>query len=493
MKYFILGSAITIIMASCGKNFLDEDARGSTTPSKFYKTSSDLDAAVRGLCVLHNLAWNQTGGLATTFGSDDMATWRGGNKGDFSDFDTYQPNSSNVRMTVWWQYFYQTIKSSNELIEKYNSATQATEMQRNYAGGAAYFFRALSYFFLTRTWGAIPMPLSVSTDAVSLTQPKEVYDQIVADLQKSETMLPDSWSGVSVVNGINTLPTTGSAKALLANVYLTMAGWPLKQTDKYALAAAKAGEVITNSAKWNYKLLDSCSYLWDGLHHFNNETVFGCYFNNVFSWPNGSQMGPDNVTAGEEGGWDELFGEISFYKKFPAGPRKDATYQSVYFLGNNPANAVDYTGLVKKHPYFLKYRETKLLMNPVTHRNADWWGSATTYIIRYPEVLLTYAESKAMSSTPDASAYNAINLVRKRAGLPDLKPGLSQTAFRDSVIAERGWEFAGPEPAQRWFDLIRTETVAKAAANRDPAEVPLNKVPDDATHTFYWAPLPAIR
>ena len=94
-----------------------------------------------------------------------------------------------------------------------------------------------------------------------------------------------------------------------------------------------------------------------------------------------------------------------------------------------------------------------------------------------------------MSSGVDASAYDAINQVRQRAGLAALQTGLSQTAFRDSVIAERGWEFAA-EVGIRWFDLVRTETVQKANANRDAAEVALINQPSDANHTYYWAPVP---
>src|SRR5690606_28254203 len=108
--------------------------------------------------------------------------------------------------------------------------------------------------------------------------------------------------------------------------------------------------------------------------------------------------------------------------------------------------------LTHKHPYFLKYRDDESY-DPATHKMNDWWGSATVYLIRYAEVLLTYAEAKAMSGAgPDLTAYAAINEVRNRAGLEALQPGLGQAAFRDSVIAERGWEFAGFEPASRWFD-----------------------------------------
>ena len=124
-----------------------------------------------------------------------------------------------------------------------------------------------------------------------------------------------------------------------------------------------------------------------------------------------------------------------------------------------------------------------------THTANDWWSSATAFVIRYSEVLLTYAEATAMSSAPDASAYGAINQVRQRAGLPELTPGLSQTAFRDSVIAERGWEFTA-EYGMRWFDLIRTETVQKANSTRDASEAPFINQPSDANHTYYWAPFP---
>ena len=500
-KYLIAILTTSVLISSCKKDFLEEDPKGSITTKTFYKTGEDLNSATLGLALTFNLAWNQTGGLGTTFGADDITTHAGGNKIGFADFDTFQANSSNDRLPLWWNYFYKTIKSSNALITNYSNATDASEVQRTNAAGVAYFYRAVSYSFLTRTWGEVPLVLEATLEPKANSTPAEVYAVIVADLQKAETILPDQWSGPRRQGSTDILPTRGSAKALLANVYLTMAGWPLKQTDKYALAAAKAKEVIDGKATWGYGLMSNYGELWDKDFRLNKEAVFGCYFNKNMpsiwdygdNWGNGSQMGPPNFAPGEEGGWDEAFGEISFYNKFPAGPRKDATYQTVYFLNNDPAKAVDYTKLTHKHPYFMKYRDDESY-DPATHKLNDWWGSATVYIIRYAEVLLTYAEATAMSAGgPDASAYQAVNEVRTRSGLANLPAGLSQSAFRDAVIAERGWEFAGPEPASRWFDLIRTETVAKANADRHATELVLKGKPDDNTHAFYWAPKPVIK
>ena len=496
MKKIVLLIAAMIGFTSCNDSYLEEDPKGSITPVNFYKTSSDLTSASTALALKLNAPFNTVEGLSTCYGSDDLSVQQAGNKLAFSNFDTFNANSSNPRMTTWWNTFYGAIRSANGLLANYEGASEATQVERDNAGGQAYFSRALSYFFLTRVWGAVPMPTEqrVYTDLAS-SEPQEIYALIVEDLKKAEVLLPNHWTGVRVQKGVDIFPTSGSAKALLANVYLTMAGWPLKQADKYALAATKAKEVIDGKGTWGYSLLANSADLFDIVTKYNKETVFGCYYNSnipQWSWENGNMTGPNPFAPEDEGGWSDGYSEITFYNKFPEGPRKDATYQKVYFIGGNPLTPGDYTKNTRKHPYFLKYRFDDSY-NKVTHKATNWWGSMTVPVIRYAEVLLTYAEAKAMSSGPDATAYAAINEVRTRAGLPNLASGLSQTAFKDAVIAERGWEFAGGEPAARWFDLIRTETVAKANANRDPSEPALINSPNDTNHNFYWAPIPNIK
>lgn len=506
MKKYHLGlltSALCMLLA-CSRSFLDETPKGSITRENFYRSSADLDQACGGIANIMGAAFS----LVTPiyFGADDITAKRAGNKFVFSDFDVFLDNStkaSNARMaSYWYNPLYETIKQSNSLIANYTKATEATASQRDQAGGYGYFIRAVCYFYLTRTYGEIPMPLTITSDpdpVIPNSKVADIYTQIVSDLQKAETMLPDHWDGVKRQNGIDVFPTKGSAKAMLAEVYLTMAGWPLKQSDKYVLAAAKAKEVMDNKATWGFDLMSNYSDIWKIDNKFNKESIFACYYNNQApniwssrtSWFNGTEMGPPSLAPEEEGGWDDLFGEITFFNNFPAGPRKDATYQFVYYPGNDVSKATDWQHNVQKHPYFLKYRDD-VSFNWTNHSIGDWWGSGTSFLLRYSNVLLTYAEAKAMSSTPDASAYNAINQIRARAGLPALTAGLSQINFRDSVVAERGWEYAA-EFCSRWFDLLRTETVGKANSTRHASEVPLSNVPNDANHTYYWAPLPIVK
>jgi hypothetical protein len=131
-------------------------------------------------------------------------------------------------------------------------------------------------------------------------------------------------------------------------------------------------------------------------------------------------------------------------------------------------------------------------MNASTNKSND--------IIRYPMVLLDYAEASAMAAgAPKAASYDAINLVRARAGLPDLTPGLSATQFRDSVVYERAYEFAG-ENGIRWFDIVRLQILPQVIAARDtttlgyiPRWPKENPIPAstiaDPSHA-YLAPIP---
>jgi hypothetical protein len=64
-----------------------------------------------------------------------------------------------------------------------------------------------------------------------------------------------------------------------------------------------------------------------------------------------------------------------------------------------------------------------------------------------------YAEAEG----PTVDGYAAINMVRERAGLDELTPGLSVEDFRDAVVLERSFELAFE--GNRLFDLRRTNTM----------------------------------
>jgi hypothetical protein len=70
---------------------------------------------------------------------------------------------------------------------------------------------------------------------------KEIYETvIVPDLLEAEK------SGLNPTPAGTGRASLGAVKSLLAKAYLSMAGHPVNQADKFALAKAKAGEVISS-------------------------------------------------------------------------------------------------------------------------------------------------------------------------------------------------------------------------------------------------------
>lgn len=479
-KHILLLSLVMILFASC-EDFLKEDPKGLVSSETFFSDVSSLPLTVNALYFNFNSVFNQSAYLATYMGADDLTTQPGSNKEAYREFDQFAVTNSNDRMANTWGSCYNTIRSANSILFNLDINPASQEI-KDQCAGQAYFMRAISYFFLTRTWGKVPLVTTMVPDYKLAKSPIiEVYAQIIADLQKAELLLPVVWTD-GTYQGVR--PSQGAAKALLANVYLTMAGWPLKQEANYALAAAKAKEVIDGEMDYGFQLLPNVNDLWTWANNYSNkEVVFGCYFKNdiaTWTWQNGNMSAPLPSKPDDEGGWTDYYAEINFFKIFPEGARKDATYQTKITKSDGTIVNWDDATTNHKHPYFKKYQD---VLN-----SADWWSSRTTQVIRYAEVLLTYSEAKAMAGGPDALAYTCINRVRNRAGLTNLPQGLGSTEFRDAVIAERGWEFAGGEPASRWFDLIRVEKVEAVTLNRDPAESPLVRQPSKAD---YLMPIPA--
>jgi hypothetical protein len=93
-------------------------------------------------------------------------------------------------------------------------------------------------------------------------------------------------------------------------------------------------------------------------------------------------------------------------------------------------------------------------------------------LIRFADVLLMYAEALNEHGAGNTEAYNAINRVRRRAGIPDLN-ALSQAAFRDSVLVERRLELAFE--GHRRYDLLRTKRLV-TAINAQNASIAINHI-----------------
>ncbi len=509
MKKYTSILLLATILVSCNKDFLEEKTYGLIRPSNYFTTLSDLEKCVNALYSNCNTMYNESSMFIVCMAGDDMTTQAAGNKAAYLQFDLFNARDNNDRLPKSWNNEYATIKQANVIISTIDQIVEPAndpgllQHQKDLALGQAYFVRALAYFNLVRIFGQVPLVTELGIDYdLPKASFKDIYDLIISDLTKAESLVPVDYSTAPDASDLekstaNARADLGAVKSLMASVYLNMAGYPLKDNSKYALAAQKAKEIIDNEGTYGYELLSNYGDLWKWENGFfnqgNAEDVFACFFNaTVGDWSDGGTWANGNANnlaffPENFGGWADAFAELNFFNEFPEGPRKDGTFLT---KGQNSPDdpVINWHDFAYKHPYYGKYYNIRGFDSTNMGQYIEWLSSRTVQVIRYAEVLLVYAEAKAMSDGPDQLAYDCLNRVRNRAGLDDMTPGLNGTAFRDSVINERKWEFAGMEPNARWFDMVRTETVESATAKRDPTEIPLVNQP---SKDQYFAPIPA--
>jgi hypothetical protein len=465
---------ILLFSGSCAN--LDESPDGLLTPETFYQTTQDLNAAtVAAYRPFMEFYLNAQGGIPT-MGGDDVTSREGSNKLPYRSFDKFTP-SPNFQWLLQhnWEPLFKTIFYANAVINNFENVEES--FSRDAIAAEAYFLRGWAYFQLVRTFGPVPIVTGNASGDEPRSPEEEVYELIISDLTWAEDRLPASWFGEPG------RATKWACKSLLAKVYITTAGWPLKRTGNYALAAGKAQEVLDGST---HRLLDDFSELWNPNNPNNKESVLAVQAcENCGDWGLSNRMPYSIAAEAEEGGWDDYYAEISFFEDYPDGPRKDATFQTT-FSGN-----VSWENTSQKHPYYSKTRgyETAKI------------SSLNEYVIRFADVVLLFAEAQNKATGADAAAYEALNSIRRRAaGLdPDIPDssvdlsGLSPDAFHDAVLDERAWELCAEW--ERWFDMVRNQIVARATSDRAfSQELELNGAVDVNSEAsfepFYYAPIP---
>lgn len=473
---------LVFLLAGSCESFYEEDISSLiTAESGALKNEAGLTAALAGAYKPMGHFFTQGYANASTaavlMGGDDLTTHKASNKADFREFDQFVVSNTNQRLPFIWKGAYKAIQQCNNIIANYSGAS-GNITTINQIAGEAYFLRAYNYFWIVRLWGTAPLVLNshIYDEAllsIHSSSSREIYDQIILDLQLAEVLIGEKKPAPGRA-------CLGTVKSVLAEVYLQMTGYPLFDNSKFALAASKAKEVIDNQSTYGLGLMDDFKSLWvspeinnDG----NKEEVFALNFLGTAA---ASANGWVGIAArpGEEGGWDDYMCELTFFREFPEGYRKNVTFQTS--LINSGGEVVPFSSFQTKRPYY-----KKLQGNALTQLNA-----ISLPLERFAETYLVFAEAQIMSTgdPADALALEAYNKIKRRgAGLPlnTPAPGVDATSLTQrEIIAEKGWEFAGE--FCRWFDLVRLQMVEEIVAKKDADDLqPLGQIK-------YFLPLPNV-
>ena len=480
----LFAASVLTTTTSCS-DFLDEDPKGQMSEANVFKSQADLDASIHTIYEKLNQTQSWTNPMYPQWQGDDMTANPSSNKQAVAALDVFSSDGANKGVTGAWSQHFALIKACNWVIEN-ASKTPTSQEEINIALGNAHFWRAYAYFYLVRVFGPLPMVLKTDPSATNVapSSVEEIYNLIVEDLKKAEGWLPTSYTTAPRNHdGVDAWVTKQATQATLTAVYMAMAGYPLnKGKEYYALAAAKAKEVIDNNGTYGFYNDPVWNHVYSMGHNYNKETILGIDNNwNSGSWDHDSELTSCCRFEGlGDGGWGDAWGEIAFWKRYPEGPRKDAVYapKITFQDGATITKVCNWWDLDAEgkpvveayHPMFAIYtvncdgdnlaKEKFAPYNYLEPNYTNMTNGRRHRLIRYSELLLWYAESAARSGGDLAKAKEYLREVRKRAvtdvenvtlsdGTKVAIANMTADQLAEACYIEHGWEVAG-----QWTQMV---------------------------------------
>jgi hypothetical protein len=445
---------------------LDEKAYSVLTPEIYFKSQEDANNAVIG--IYHSLTRQH-------FWTDDLFSMvilpnkyvvtRIPAKKPYANF-TFAP--TDARFSRVWNFTYTTINRANTVIDEV-SKMDIDETKKQAYIGEAKFLRALSYFNLVRLFGGVPLKIRATTNLdeayAGRATVEEIYALIVQDLKDAEAGLPPVREASQ-----RGRVTQCAAMTLLGKVYLTMAGYPMKQSDKLGLAVEKLQYVIDHKAEFGVDLLPNYADVFDVAKEAANfEAIFAIQFSHAID--QGSALaffanGLNSAYATSYGQYNYGF-TTGFYNLYEAADvRREITAPWTY-KAYNGANVIYGQSSYYRDPSGLapgKYRDGPpgTAASNVRHAN-------DIPVLRYADVLLMYAEAENELNGASSKVYNAINLVRTRAQASVLSGSETTEEIRELVYIERLKELSGE--LHEYFDIQRLERLEDHVTNSYEARI----------------------
>lgn len=376
-------------------------------------------------------------------------------RASFAPLSDYQGlNSTNItRVGSTWNDFYLSIRNANLIIKNVPTGTKLSEENKSKYIAEAKFLRALSYFYLVRNWGGVPLHTDQNMDEIDIPRSTvaEVYQLITSDLDFAQINLPDK----APIAG---RPSKWAAKTVLADVYFYQG----MNTE----ASGKASEVI-QSGKYSLievKLPNDFEKIFGAGVVSSSEEIFYLKY---------SQESPWNLPI--------------YYNGVNTPYLGISGYMAIYGTENNPVySSWDNKDLRKTYGWY-KW-DFGLGSNTILNKKFADPGIQTPRndfpMYRYTDLLLVYAEASCQTAgSPTADGMEKLNMVHRRAfGFNPLQPSpvdfklsdYGKESFITLVIKERGYETQAE--GKRWLDLKRTGKVKeyiKAATGKDVANIHL--------------------
>lgn len=502
-------------LLSCKKNgFLDQTVTSSLDEKSTFSDSANSMAFLNQIYVDIGFAQDPRRFSAAGYAAgleaacDEAEGPNASSSNGFIQFATGSVNPTVVPDDAW-RIPYKNIRAVNQFLRNLPIIPFSTA-QKTASEAEARFLRAWYYAIMLQHYGGVPLigdsvfNAESKISAVRNTY-KECVDYILSECDFVAANLPNEQTGAQYGR-----ISRGSALALKSRVLLfaasplfnnggmssnselaSIVAYPDADPNRWKLAADAAEAVIGMNAYFlHYDSTSKAGEIGYGfqdlfMSRFNKEYIVtrmmndNKYLESLWDVPSRGGSGgafpyQELVDAFPMANGLPISDPASGYD--PQNPYKnrdprldysiihDSTLRTV-FGANQPSPLLLYTNTAQNPPaassgdavfkgtptglYIFKMLDRDVINNSVG--NSD----RCLPLIRYAEILLNYAEAKNEFSGPDNTVYQAIEAIRRRAGIRpyELPVGLTQEQMREVIRLERRLELAFE--GHRFFDVRR--------------------------------------
>jgi hypothetical protein len=464
-KYKILYLLIGIgLLVSCKKSFLDRPSPNDPTLDTYYNTVDEVYAATG---YLYNSVWYDYSDKAfhaigeTLAGN--MLTETGPNYGGGS-FNKFTVLSTDPLVASAWQSLYKVAGNATVLYKTFQQKQASGEVATalGVAIAESRFIRGVAYFYLARIYGDVPIvedPVVLAGSGeynVPRYVQKDVLRFVLEDFQYAADHLPTAPYQKGRV-------CKYSALGMMAKVHLYL--------KDYANAKKEANDVMTPGT---YDLYPDYEDMFTSSKANNNiESLFALQWiaagGYSYANPVNAYAAPSTLLKpGFNTGYSSVYPTIDMLNSYASNDRRrgwsnmEQGFTRADWKNANFPNGFVYDTTGTEYETATTFRggsranSLKYIVGPGSNGeplSSNGSSSICTYILRYADVLLIYAEATLAdaASTADAGALAAFNKVHNRAGNFNNIPVTSIT--KDLILKERRAEFA--YEGDYWFDIQR--------------------------------------
>lgn len=495
IRYITLACALFLGLNSCD---LDRFPKGVLPSESFWTSENDVDLALIGCYAMLDAGSSDIYTDAYADNSYAQYSWES-TAGNVS--------AGNIIADDDYGYGFIGIRRFNNFLDNVDRAPIAEALKKQYKAEVR-VLRAFNYYHLAEKFGAVPLftkTISDAEEAKAVPKPEiDIMNFVLTELDNAVVDLPQPASRKSKISkavalsfktrvaltmgnyakaveasqtvmgmGYNLFTETTLSESDLKDDYSTLVDFK-NDADKKAfyLAIASYQKLFFESNEQNNELI----FTWEHMRNSAYEMSSGV---NTLLYADNAGGGWSSVTPTQElvdAYWNKDGSESTkLTKEERSALYADGRFTNTYlneFRNRDPRlyASISFPGsfwylLMKDGSYVWNKGAANISKTGYSYRKLTDPSEASFLndhnapqdwpVIRYAEILLSYAEAKNELSGPDETIYNALQQIRSRVSIPaiDRTKYNTKETLRELIRNERRIELAGE--GLRWSDIRR--------------------------------------